>query len=123
MLPSLPCDMILQVGPKKKNLKVKNFEEFQFRPRELVANICRIYVHLGEDDDSFCRAVSRDGRSYSHALFEQAELVLCKIHESADMIASFSELGRKIQVPSLVVCSMVSSSRQHLSKNDDCLEN
>jgi len=90
--------MSLQVGPKKKNLKVKNFEEFQFRPRELVANICHIYVHLG-DSAEFCRAVARDGRSYSHALFEQAELVLCKIHQSADMIARFSELGLKIQVP------------------------
>jgi len=88
---------MLQVGPKKKNLRVKNFEEFQFRPRELVANICRIYIHLGEDD-SFCRAVSRDGRSYSHALFEQAEQVLCKIHASADTISSFSEIGLKIQV-------------------------
>jgi len=88
---------MLQVGPKKKNLKVKNFEEFQFRPRELVAHICHIYVHLGQDDD-FCRAVTRDGRSYSHALFEQAELVLCKIHEPADTIASFSKLGNKIRV-------------------------
>lgn len=95
---------MLQVGPKKQNLKVQNFEEFQFRPRELVANICHIYVHLGEDDE-FCRAVSRDGRSYSHALFQQAEVVLCKIHESADMIASFSELGLKIQVPSVVMCT------------------
>ena len=81
---------------------MKNFDEFQFRPRELVANICHIYVHLGEDDN-FCRAVSRDGRSYSHALFEQAEMVLCKIHASADMIASFSELGLKIQVPALLM--------------------
>jgi len=95
-------DITWQVGPKKKNLKVKNFEEFQFRPRELVANICRIYIHLGEDGDSFCQAVSRDGRSYSHTLFEQAELVLCKIHESADVIATFSELGRKIWVTALV---------------------
>ena len=97
---------MLQVGPKKKNLKVKNFEEFQFRPRELVANICRIYVHLGEDDN-FCRAVSRDGRSYSHSLFEQAELVLCKIHESADTIASFRDLGVRIWVPAFVVVIIV----------------
>jgi len=94
------CD--IQVGPKKKNLKVKNFEEFQFRPRELVANICRIYVHLGEDDN-FCRAVSRDGRSYSHELFAQAESVLCKIHESADTITSFRDLGVRIWVPAFVV--------------------
>jgi len=95
--------MVVQVGPKKKNLKVKNFEEFQFRPRELVANICHIYVHLGFDSPEFCRAVARDGRSYSHELFEQAELVLCKIHEFTDIIARFSELGLKIKVPAFVV--------------------
>lgn len=87
----------MQVGPKKKDLKVKNFEEFQFRPRELVANICRIYISL-HGDDNFCAAVSRDGRSYSNGLFEQAEMVLCKIHEPVDVIASFNEVGRKIQV-------------------------
>ena len=86
-----------QVGPKKKNLKVKNFEEFQFRPRELVADICRIYIHLG-GEERFCAAVSRDGRSYSHSLFEQAEQVLCKIHQSADTIATFGQLAVKIQV-------------------------
>jgi ubiquitin conjugation factor E4 A len=89
---------VAQVGPKKKDLKVKNLEEFQFRPRELVANICRIYINLGDADDNFCRAVSRDGRSYSHRLFEQAEMVLCKIHEPADVIANFNAVGRKIQV-------------------------
>jgi len=71
--------------------------EFQFRPHQLVAHICRIYIHLGEDDD-FCRAVLRDGRSYSHSLFEQAEVVLGKIKESADTIASFTELRLRIQV-------------------------
>ena len=86
-----------QVGPKKKNLRVKNMDEFQFKPRELVANIARIYVNLGGDDD-FCRAVFRDGRSYSSALFDQAETVLCKIHEPADFISSLHELGCKIQV-------------------------
>ena len=88
----------LQVGPKKKDLKVKNFEEFQFRPRELVANICRIYVNLGDEEENFCRAVSCDGRSYSPSLFEQAESILCKIHEPADVIARFHEVGEKIQV-------------------------
>ena len=91
-----------QVGPKRMNLKVKNFEEFQFQPQDLVANISHIYINLGEDDN-FCRAVSRDGRSYSHKLFEQAEIVLIKIHESVEVISNFKELGDRIQVPSFVI--------------------
>jgi ubiquitin conjugation factor E4 A len=85
------------VGPKNKNLKVKNFDEFQFRPRQLVADICRIYVNLGLTGEPFCRAVSRDGRSYSHKLFKEAEEILCKIHEPADLIAQFNQLGSNIQ--------------------------
>ena len=87
---------------------MKNFEEFQFRPRQLVANICRIYINL-YGDDSFCSAVSRDGRSYSVGLFQQAEMVLCKIHEPLDVIASFNEAAEKIQVCTFLPldCSMI----------------
>lgn len=85
------------MGPKKKNLKVKDFDKYDFKPQELVANICQIYFNLG-DYDSFCSAVSRDGRSYSHDLFVQAEKVLHKIRQPADMIGQFTELGAKIKV-------------------------
>ena len=94
---TLPPIFIFQVGPKKRNLKVKNFETFQFQPKILVANICKIYLHLG-NDDRFCHAVSQDGRSYSHELFVQAEGVLCKIGQPVDEIAQLNELGTKIQV-------------------------
>ena len=87
----------LQVGPKKKNLKVKDFDKYDFKPQELVANICKIYLNLG-DCDSFCQAVSRDGRSYSHDLFVQAEKVLHKIRQPQDVIGHFTELGAKVKV-------------------------
>lgn len=52
-------------------------KEYKFDPANLVLNICKIYVHLGKND-SFCAAVSRDGRSYSPQLFSLAEQVLCE---------------------------------------------
>lgn len=42
-------------------------------------NICKIYVHLYESD-TFCLAVSQDGRSYSPQLFSLAEVVLRKLY-------------------------------------------
>lgn len=66
------------VGPKKKNFKVKDQKEYHFDPADTVMNICKIYVNLKESD-SFCLAVSQDGRSYSPQLFTLAEDVLVRI--------------------------------------------
>lgn len=66
------------VGPKKKNFKVKDKEEYKFKPDVFVTNICKIYIHL-HHSDSFCLAISRDGRSYNEDLFAQARDVLGKI--------------------------------------------
>lgn len=66
------------VGPNKKNFKVKDQKEYEFDPANTVLNICRIYVNL-YDNDSFCLAISQDGRSYSPQLFSLAEDVLARI--------------------------------------------
>lgn len=50
-------------------------KEYMFDPASIVLNICRIYIQLS-DNEEFCAAVSRDGRSYSPHLFSQAEDVL-----------------------------------------------
>lgn len=83
------------VGPKQGNFKVsggekrvydfvfdfvfifqvRNREEYDFHPAHTVRQICQIYVNLMESD-SFCLAVSQDGRSYSHQLFQFAEQIL-----------------------------------------------
>ncbi|XP_035212964.1 ubiquitin conjugation factor E4 A-like [Stegodyphus dumicola] len=74
------------VGPQKKNFKVKDLKEYEFKPQELVCDICRIYQNLGACDDEcselFCSAVSRDGRSYTRDLFPLAQVVLNKIGQS-----------------------------------------
>ena len=66
------------VGPTRKQLKVKNVEDYAFNPGEMVTNICKIYVNF-KNCDSFLASVSRDGRSYSPELFQQASNVLLKI--------------------------------------------
>lgn len=88
------------VGPQKKNLKVKDFSEYEFKPQELVQNICKIYTNLGSADSetaqAFCIAVSRDGRSYSPELFPQAQKVLLKIMQ-APLSVAVGELAEKIK--------------------------
>ena len=76
---------------------MKDFDEYDFKPQEIVSHISQIYLNLG-DDENFCLGVTRDGRSYSHELFVQAEQVLYKIHQPTEMIMQFSEQSAKIQV-------------------------
>lgn len=68
------------VGPKRKDFAIKDLtQDFEFDPKDLVMNICKIYCHLG-DVEEFCTAVSNDGRSYNPQLFVLAEQVLGKVH-------------------------------------------
>lgn len=89
--------IFLQVGPKQKNFKVKDKNEYEFKPHQIVSDICQIYQNLGGSEE-FCIAVSSDGRSYSKDLFPKAIVVLQKINRSPTVIDDFSELDRKIQV-------------------------
>ncbi|XP_057320961.1 ubiquitin conjugation factor E4 A [Microplitis mediator] len=66
------------VGPNKKNFKVKDQKEYEFKPAKLVLNICVIYINLGTNDN-FTLAVSQDGRSYRNNLFQLANDVLLRI--------------------------------------------
>lgn len=81
------------VGPNKKNFKVKQMNEYEFNPGDLVKNISRIYVNLAcqrplslpsainlassfpeinEKYEAFCLAICQDDRSYSADLLSQA---------------------------------------------------
>lgn len=84
------------VGPKMGALKVKDFSEFDFKPQQLVSDICTIYLNLG-DEENFCASVPKDGRSYSPTLFSQTVRVLKKINKPGNMIVGFGLLADKIK--------------------------
>uniref|UniRef100_A0A8C2ZNC1 Ubiquitin conjugation factor E4 A n=1 Tax=Cyclopterus lumpus TaxID=8103 RepID=A0A8C2ZNC1_CYCLU len=84
------------VGPKMGALKVKDFSEFDFKPQQLVSDICTIYLNLG-DEENFCATVPKDGRSYSPILFSQTVRVLKKINKPGDMIVAFALIADKIK--------------------------
>jgi ubiquitin conjugation factor E4 B len=74
----LNYNLVLLVGPKCSELKVKNPEKFQFNPRTLLSDIIDIYLHLSPNAsrNDFAVAVARDGRSYQKACFEKAASIL-----------------------------------------------
>ncbi|MEE6520841.1 hypothetical protein FKM82_018785 [Ascaphus truei] len=84
------------VGPKMGALKVKDFSEFDFKPQQLVSDICTVYLNLGEEEN-FCSSVPKDGRSYSPTLFAQTVRVLKKINKPGNMIVGFTNLAEKIK--------------------------
>uniref|UniRef100_A0A1Y1K3I1 Ubiquitin conjugation factor E4 A n=1 Tax=Photinus pyralis TaxID=7054 RepID=A0A1Y1K3I1_PHOPY len=83
------------VGPNQKNFKVKDFKEYSFDPAATVLDICKIYVNLKESD-SFCLAISQDGRSYSPQLFELAEVVLVRIG-GGTLIGELQDVSKKVE--------------------------
>ncbi|KAF2367829.1 Ubiquitin conjugation factor E4 core [Trinorchestia longiramus] len=68
------------VGPKQRQLKVRDAEQYEFQPGVMVAIICRMYCNLTQLP-LFPGAVISDGRSYSPKLLHQARSVLLRIGE------------------------------------------
>lgn len=83
------------VGPQKEKFKVKDKKEFEFDPANTVLEICHIYINLSSSD-SFCLAVSQDGRSYSSQLFSYTENILIRIG-GGQLIGEMAELAEKVQ--------------------------
>jgi ubiquitin conjugation factor E4 B len=65
------------VGPKCRELKVQNPEKYGFNPRELLSQLCDVYLNL-EKEPSFVKAVARDGRSYNPGNLDRAKDILGK---------------------------------------------
>ncbi|XWS44355.1 hypothetical protein CRYUN_Cryun15aG0038100 [Craigia yunnanensis] len=85
------------VGPQRKSLTLKDPEKYEFRPKELLKQIVRIYVHLARGDakNIFPAAISSDGRSYNEQLFSAAADILQRIGEDGRIIQDFIALGAK----------------------------
>jgi ubiquitin conjugation factor E4 A len=75
---------------------VKNKQNYDFDPANTVKQICTIYLNLA-DSESFCLAITQDGRSFSKDLFKYAENTLLKIG-GGDLIAEIIEFSAKVQL-------------------------
>jgi len=95
-------------GPEQKKFKVSDLDKYSFKPGEVVQKISQIYINL-IDCDTFIRAISSDGRSYSTDLFTRAEKVLLKVSRT-DLAASLGQLSAK-----------VSAASDHLAQEEELL--
>lgn len=80
------------VGPKCRELKVENPEKYGFRPRALVEDLVHVYANL-KSEDSFIKAMARDGRSFDISNFERAKSILSKSGVSSKILSDFSDLA------------------------------
>ncbi|CAK9162965.1 unnamed protein product [Ilex paraguariensis] len=87
------------VGPQRKSLSLKDPEKYEFRPKQLLNQIVKIYVHLarGDKENIFPAAITKDGRSYNEQLFTAAVGVLKRIGEDGRIIQEFINLGSKVK--------------------------
>ncbi|GAX74152.1 hypothetical protein CEUSTIGMA_g1601.t1 [Chlamydomonas eustigma] len=65
-------------GSERRKLAIKEPEKYNFRPRELLLSIIKVYLHLSSSDRQgvFAKAVAADERSYSPQMFPESEKVL-----------------------------------------------
>jgi ubiquitin conjugation factor E4 B len=66
-------------GPERRKLKIRDAERYGWQPKEMLAQIASIYIHLGRADGQgiFARAIAEDERSFRQEMFAEASKVGC----------------------------------------------
>lgn len=73
----LGYNLELLVGPRSKNLKVKNPDEYGFYPRTLLSDLMDVFLNLS-GKSNFHLAIARDTRSYKPSNFDQAAGIMTR---------------------------------------------
>ena len=93
----LDYNLEVMVGPKSRDLMVKNPQEYGFQPKTLLSEIVDVYLNL-KDKENFVFAVARDGRSYKPSNFERATKIMKERGlKSSSELASWTSLGVKFK--------------------------
>jgi ubiquitin conjugation factor E4 B len=84
------------VGPRQKNLKVDNPQEYGFDAKTMVSEIIDVYLNL-KDKPRFHTAVARDGRSYKPSNFSQASAIMSRFAlKSPEQMTAWEGLAKEI---------------------------
>jgi len=94
------------VGPKSKQLKVKENEKYHFHPRLLLSKLVEIYINFFNQDKAFVEAVIRDGRSFSIDTFSEATKTMTKYSQGEKKLVT-AEVSKNwnIFVENLEACA------------------
>lgn len=79
----LNYNLVVLVGPSYNELKVQDPEKYQFDPKELLLQLCSIFINLSKRDE-FIEAVARDLRSFNPDNFYKAINILKKSYKLPD---------------------------------------
>lgn len=94
----LDYNLDAMVGPKSKNLKVNNLQEYNFNPGALLSEIVDVYLNLSAKSN-FILAVVRDGRSYKPSNFSMAATIMTSKHLKApEEITKWNKLVEKFAI-------------------------
>ncbi|KAF2431845.1 putative ubiquitin fusion degradation protein UfdB [Tothia fuscella] len=91
------------VGPKQKELKVRDPLQYSFKPLELLSDLTSVYLNL-RDKTNFQLAVARDGRSYKHSTLVHAAEIMAKSStslKSPDELREFRAMADSIEATKL----------------------
>lgn len=84
-------------GSKCNNLKVKEPEKYGWNPKQLLSDLIDIYLHLDTQNDKLATAISRDERSYTKELFEDAiKRMTRRVIKTSSDIQRFDMLAKKV---------------------------
>ncbi|KAL8579420.1 hypothetical protein ACOMHN_026785 [Nucella lapillus] len=83
------------VGPKQREVSVKDRDEYEFSPKVIVQEITQIFLNL-EGSERFCMAVVSDERSFTPTLLPQTAAVLHKVVQNPKTITDFVAFQEKI---------------------------
>lgn len=74
----------VRAGPERRKLKIKDPQRYSWQPKEVLAQIAAIYVHLGRADSAgvFAREIANDERCYRREMFAEAAQVICSRHHA-----------------------------------------
>lgn len=98
----LNYNLVVLVGPGYNELKVQNPEKYQFDPKELLFQLCSIFINLSKRDE-FVKAVARDLRSFEPENFYKAITILRKSYKIPDEnyereLLSFVEKAKSVKL-------------------------
>ncbi|SCU81226.1 LAME_0B06106g1_1 [Lachancea meyersii CBS 8951] len=63
------------VGPKCRELRVKDPRKYSFDAKSLLKSVCTVFTNLSDQPEFIC-AVARDGRSFGREMFDRAVHIL-----------------------------------------------
>ncbi|KAK4222483.1 ubiquitin elongating factor core-domain-containing protein [Podospora fimiseda] len=99
----LDYNLELLTGPKSKNLKVENPDQYSFNPKTLLAEITDIYLNLGQSP-AFIEAVAGDGRSYKASIMTMTAHILRTKHlKDEPAIRKWEELSKKFESAKVIL--------------------